>query len=123
LRVSCDDILVGNDLDNVLLGGTSRTGSDRLTGGAGADIFVCTYADAAQDIALGEVITDFTKDGDVIGLVNIALADIAWAALEVGTRVYMASSELTLFILEGVDVAQMDSQDFVISFYAASDFA
>ena len=120
---SGDDILVGNDLDNVLFGGTSRTGSDRLTGGAGADIFVCTYADAAQDIALGDVITDFTKDEDVIGLVNIALADIAWAALEVGTRVYLASSELTLFILEGVDVAQMDSQDFVISFYAASDFA
>ena len=120
---SGDDIIVGNDLDNVLFGGTSRTGFDRLTGGGGADIFVGTLEDAAQELALTDIITDFTKGEDLIGLVNIALADVVWAAVEAGTRVYMADSTLSLFILEGIDTAQMGVDDFTTSFSTASEFA
>lgn len=51
---------IGNDLDNVLTGGT---GSDTLTGGAGADRFV---------VDAGDVITDFSApDSDKLDLSGI----------------------------------------------------
>jgi hypothetical protein len=61
------DLIDGGDGDDVLYG---DFGIDTLTGGAGQDIFVLPSRSAVSDPSTADLITDFNKDDDFIGLTD-----------------------------------------------------
>ncbi|MEH2920299.1 serralysin family metalloprotease [Samsonia erythrinae] len=71
---SGNDVIVGNDVDNILQGGAGNdvifggSGADTLTGGAGKDIFVYAFASDSSATSGYDVITDFQRGIDKIDL-------------------------------------------------------
>jgi ELWxxDGT repeat protein len=106
-----DDVLYGGKDDDLLIGGAGNDwlfgdlGNDTLIGGAGSDRFVIR-PDAGVDL-----IVDFTDGEDLIGLAqeltynNLTLTQGSnGAVISVGNEV--------LAILNGVNIAVLDQQDF-----------
>lgn len=69
-----DDEILGNNISNNISGAagndiiTGAGGGDRLSGGDGSDIFVLAPGEGGSNPALADIITDFTKGQDLIGL-------------------------------------------------------
>ncbi len=131
-----EDFIVGNHLDNILFGGPKFNETDKLTGGAGADLFVCALAHANSGSwrTYGDVIYDFTDNEDRIGLADVTFDDVSWVEAswldriaehelveKTGVRLYHTASQKTLFLLEGIDVSVLDESDFQVTSFV-SDF-
>ena len=107
------DTILGNESDNKLYGGTGSGVKDTLTGGAGADTFICSISDATTDINLADIITDFAAGTDKIGLEDITVAELSWSDTSGGTQIYEASTSKILFNLNSVSASAIDEDDFV----------
>ncbi len=122
------DVLVGNHLDNILFGGPEFDKTDRLTGGEGADLFVCTLADASS-FEFGDIIYDFTDNEDRIGLADVTFEEVSWVdaswadddVSKQGVRLYHTETQHTLFLLEGIAATALDESDFQTTSFV-SDF-
>ena len=107
------DTIVGNEAANKLYGGSGSGVKDTLTGGAGADTFICSISDATTDINLADIITDFTAGTDKIGLEDKTVAELTWSDASSGTQIYETSTSKILFYLNSVSSDTIDEDDFV----------
>ena len=100
-----DDSLTGRAGDDLISGGE---GNDSLTGGTGTDTFVFGTGHG------NDTITDFTDDWDCIDLSGITsvtqLSDLTFTPNDDG--VVINTGEGTI-LLEGVDLGELDEEDFV----------
>jgi Ca2+-binding RTX toxin-like protein len=112
------DTILGNESDNKLYGGTGSGVKDTLTGGAGADTFICSISDATTDINLADIITDFTAGTDKIGLEDKTVAELSWSDTSGGTQIYETSTSKILFYLNSVSASAIDEDDFVQTDFA-----
>ena len=112
------DTILGNESDNKLYGGTGSGVKDTLTGGAGADTFICSISDATTDITLADIITDFTAGTDKIGLEDKTVAELSWSDTSGGTQIYETSTSKILFYLNSVSASAIDEDDFVQTDFA-----
>jgi len=111
------DTIVGNSAANVLYGGGGAGILDNLTGGGGADTFVCVLTDAVTTGA--DLIADFTNGTDFIGLEDRTFNDLTISGFMIGgnasTKVTDTASGKHLFMLYNVDYNLIDSSDFVVT--------
>ncbi|MGL5192449.1 MAG: putative Ig domain-containing protein, partial [Chroococcales cyanobacterium] len=107
----CHDVLYGGKGDDLLIGGDGEDwlfgdlGNDILIGGAGQDRFIIRKG-AGVDLIL-----DFTDGEDLIGLAEGLTFDDLTLIQENNSTLIYANDEL-LAILNGVNVADMNQQDF-----------
>ena len=109
------DVIIGNSSANMLYGGAGAGVKDILTGNGGADIFVCSLSDAAIDISVADIISDFTDGTDFIGLEDRSFSDLSWSNISGGTQIVDNDSNNILFWLEGVEYSAIDSSDFLVT--------
>src|SRR3546814_6253916 len=78
-------------------------GQDSLTGGVGADVFVLRAADAAESLALADLISDFEVGTDSFGFADgLAVEDLAITATASGdAALVLQSSGAALAVLQG----------------------
>ena len=88
---------------------------DTLTGGGGADTFVCSLSDAVTTLNLADVISDFTNGTDKIGLEDRAFSDLTISNSSGDTKIVDTSSNKVLFVLDTFDFNLIDSTDFVVT--------
>ena len=111
-----DDILTGLGEDDILDGGT---GQDTMTGGTGTDTFVVRDGDGNADVALADIITDFTDGEDLLGGAGSvdAFSQLTVAqgtgANSADTVVSLTSSGEVLALLENFTASNFDANDFV----------
>jgi serralysin len=110
---SNSDTIVGNEADNIIYGGAGAGVKDILTGGAGADIFICSIDDASTDLNLADVIMDFTKGSDKIGLEDITVSELSWAEAAGGTKIFETETSKILFYLNAISFDTIDTSDFL----------
>src|SRR3546814_16454421 len=81
--------------------------SSDLTGGVGADVFVLRAADAAESLALADLISDFEVGTDSFGFADgLAVEDLAITATASGdAALVLQSSGAALAVLQGVSAA------------------
>jgi len=109
------DTIVGNNAANTLYGGAGAGVKDTLTGNFGADIFVCSLADAVTDATLADIITDFTNGTDLIGLEDRTWDDLTIVDSGSDTKIVDTSSNKILFVLQSFDHALIETTDFVVT--------
>jgi hypothetical protein len=109
------DTIVGNSAANKLYGGTGAGVKDTLTGNGGADIFVCSLSDATTNLALADIISDFTNGTDFIGLEDRTFSDLSISNSSGDTKIVDTSSNKVLFVLSSVDHTLIESSDFVVT--------
>jgi Ca2+-binding RTX toxin-like protein len=120
-----DDLLDGGDRHDRLSGGDGQdtliggTGNDRLTGGADRDVFI--FADGHGR----DIITDFNARGagdrvDLSGITGLAgfddydaFAASSGAVTTTGGGVLLATGGGNSILLWGVDMADLDTSDFI----------
>lgn len=107
------DIIIGNEHDNYIYGGTGAGVADVLIGGAGADVFVCTIDDGTLDLNLADIILDFEVGIDKIGLEDLFISDLDWADEGAGTIIYESSSSKILFYLHSISSNSIGADDFL----------
>ena len=107
------DTILGNEADNKLYGGSGSGVKDTLTGGSGADTFICSINDATTNLNLADIITDFTNGTDKIGLEDIAVSNLSWSDVSGGTKIIETSTSKVLFYLNSVSSSVIDENDFV----------
>ncbi|MEG4431598.1 Ig-like domain-containing protein [Microcoleus sp. F10_A2] len=106
-----DDVLYGGKDDDLLIGGAGNDlligdlGNDTLIGGSGQDRFVIRQG------ARVDFIVDFTDGEDLIGLAEgLTYNDLTLSQASNGALISVGNELLA--ILNGVDVAVLDVQDF-----------
>jgi Ca2+-binding RTX toxin-like protein len=109
------DTIVGNSAANTLYGGSGVGIKDTLTGNGGADIFVCSLSDATTNLALADIVSDFTNGTDFIGLEDRAFSDLSISNSSGDTKIVDTSSNKVLFVLSSVDHTLIESSDFVVT--------
>ena len=109
------DTIVGNSAANTLYGGSGVGIKDTLTGNGGADIFVCILSDATTNLALADIVSDFTNGTDFIGLEDRAFSDLSILNSSGDTKIVDTSSSKVLFVLSSVDHTLIESSDFVVT--------
>lgn len=125
------DTLRGNDLANILYGGDG--GTDRLTGGGGADIFV-NYKYSARTLSGSEdVITDFQNGIDLIGLEKahsggsaVTFSDLTLTAVTRqggGTDTRITAGDDYLWLVENMAPTDFSADDFIAVGLPADGFA
>ncbi|MEH2135812.1 phytase [Nostoc sp.] len=106
-----NDSLFGGDGDDVLFAG--QGGSNRLSGGAGADQFWIANASLP---ASKNIITDFTIGIDKIGLGGIGVTQFsAIALLQQGSDTLVKTGNTELVLLQGITSTSLTVNDFVFS--------
>ena len=107
------DNIKGNSANNKLYGGPGVGVKDTLTGGPGADVFVCSVSDASNNFDVADVITDFQDGTDKIGLEDRKVSDLNSGFVNVTDK----DSGKILFLLPIEDGAAnfIDSDDFIIT--------
>ncbi len=105
------DSLDGGAGSDWLLGGT---GNDTLTGGDGIDHFVFIQsADPTQsDAGSHDVVTDFSASVDLIRFEGTGLSFGDLAISQVGANAEIAWGNGNTIMLQGIDIASLDSDDF-----------
>ncbi|WP_374846761.1 calcium-binding protein [Brucella ciceri] len=113
------DHLDGGDGDDILNGG-SYSGTDVLTGGAGADAFV--WADFYIGYSGVDRVTDFnTKEGDVIHFDHAGFVydyeDFVAASRDTADGVFFAIADRDDYgiLIEGASLSDLSADDFVFS--------
>ena len=109
------DTIVGNSAANTLYGGSGVGIKDTLTGNGGADIFVCSLSDATTNLALADIVSDFTNGTDFIGLEDRVFSDLSISNSSGDTKIIDKSSNKVLFVLSSVDHTLIESSDFVVT--------
>ena len=112
---SNSDYIVGNSVNNKLYGGTGHGVKDILTGGAGADTFICSVKDTTSDLMLADLITDFEVGIDQVGLSGTSINDISWHNEDGDTKIVENTTDQVLFLLAGIDSAFIDAETFVVT--------
>lgn len=118
------DVVLGNNLPNNISGGagddniTGAGGADTLSGGSGNDIFVFARGDGGSTVAAADVISDFTKGQDKIGLaLGLPFASLTitqgTGANANDTLIRVNSTGEYLAVLTGVSANVINSSDFV----------
>ena len=110
---SGNDIINGNDANNIIYGGSGAGVKDILTGNLGADIFISCIADATTDLLFADTITDFINGTDKIGLEDRFFSDLSFSNDGGGTKIVDNISSKILFWLDGIDYSLIDSEDFI----------
>ncbi|OYD88966.1 phytase [Nostoc sp. 'Peltigera membranacea cyanobiont' 213] len=106
-----NDSLFGGDGDDVLFAG--QQGSNRLSGGTGADQFWIANASLP---ASKNIITDFTIGIDKIGLGGIGVTQFsAIALLQQGSDTLVKTGNTELVLLQGITSTSLTVNDFVFS--------
>jgi hypothetical protein len=108
-----NDIITGNDANNIIYGGSGAGVKDILTGNLGADIFISCIADATTDLLFADTITDFINGTDKIGLEDRFFSDLSFSNDGGGTKIVDNISSKILFWLDGIDYSLIDSEDFI----------
>ena len=108
-----NDIITGNDANNIIYGGSGAGVKDILTGNLGADIFISCIADATTDLLFADTITDFINGTDKIGLEDRSFSDLSFSNDGGGTKIVDNISSKILFWLDGIDYSLIDSEDFI----------
>ena len=112
---------IGNGSANTLYCGAGSNFKDTLTGGSGPDIFVTNAEVASSNINYTGLITDFTNGTDKIGLEDGAVYGLSWWSSISGvtyngdTQIYDVDTNKILFILDGVDLSPIDTEDFIVT--------
>ncbi len=106
------DEIIGNEYDNILYGGNDTGMNDSLTGGSGADLFVCVSTGAAAH-GDADIVTDFVKNEDKIALEDLSFSQIQIVNLNGDTGITRADTGDYLFVLDGVDYSLLNETDFV----------
>ena len=116
---SANDFIFGNSVGNTLYGGAGEGVGDLLHGNGGADIFVCSLADASTDLLLTDVILDFTNGTDFIGLEDRSFSDLVFSNVVMagsgGTQIMDISSDKKLFWLYNIEADELDETDFIVT--------
>ena len=110
---SGNDIINGNDANNIIYGGSGAGVKDILTGNRGADIFISCIADATTDFLFADTITDFINGTDKIGLEDRFYSDLSFSNDGGGTKIVDNISSKILFWLDGIDYSLINSEDFI----------
>ncbi|MEI1376025.1 phytase [Nostoc sp. UHCC 0926] len=106
-----NDFLFGGDGDDVLFAG--QGGSDRLSGGAGADQFWIANASLPTS---KNIITDFTIGIDKIGLGGVGVTQFsALTLLQQGSTTLVKTGNTELVSLLGITSTSLTANDFVFS--------
>ena len=128
-----DDQLDGSNGNDILRGGTGNDkllgrngndhlyagkGRDTLTGGNGDDIFVLNKDTGSSSLAEADLITDFGRGKDLIGLKSGLTFDNLNIATGTGadardTVITDKSTSSVLAVLQGVNSSTIDSSDFI----------
>ena len=108
-----NDIITGNDANNIIYGGSGAGVKDILTGNLGADIFIGCIADATTDLLFVDTITDFINGTDKIGLEDRFFSDLSFSNDGGGTKIVDNISSKILFWLDGIDYSLIDIEDFI----------
>ena len=116
---SATDTIAGNSVGNTLYGGAGEGVGDLLIGGDGADIFVCSLADASTDLLLTDIVLDFTNGTDFIGLEDRSFSDLIFSNAAIagagGTQIMDISSDKKLFWLYNIEADELDETDFIVT--------
>ncbi|MFN6464897.1 MAG: esterase-like activity of phytase family protein [Nostoc sp. DedVER02] len=108
---SVNDSLFGGDGDDVLFAG--QQGSNRLTGGAGADQFWIANASLPTS---KNIVSDFTVGIDKIGLGGIGVTQFsALTLLQQGNDTLVKTGNTELVSLLGITSTSLTANDFVFS--------
>ncbi|MEH2235109.1 phytase [Nostoc sp.] len=106
-----NDSLFGGDGDDVLFAG--QQGSNRLSGGAGADQFWIANASLATS---KNIVTDFTIGIDVIGIAGIGVTQFSGLTLlQQGSTTIVKTGNTELVSLLGITSTSLTANDFVFS--------
>ncbi|MEA5601281.1 phytase [Nostoc sp. UHCC 0252] len=106
-----NDSLFGGDGNDVLFAG--QQGSNRLTGGTGADQFWIANASLPTS---KNIVTDFTIGTDKIGLGGIGVSEFsAIALLQQGNDTLVKTGNTELVSLLGITSTSLSANDFVFS--------
>ncbi|MEH2194562.1 MAG: phytase [Nostoc sp.] len=106
-----NDSLFGGDGDDVLFAG--QQGSNRLSGGTGADQFWIANASLP---ASKNIVTDFAIGTDKIGLGGISVTKFsALTLLQQGNDTLVKTGNTELVLLQGISPTSLTANDFVFS--------
>jgi hypothetical protein len=115
-----NDILHGGENNDILYGGKGNDvlygdqGSDTMTGGEGDDIFVIVKPANGSLVSEADIITDFGKGKDLIGLQGLTFEDLNIFSDNIGNTIIQDKvSGSLLAILQGVNSSTIGADKFL----------